>query len=77
MWEIGKRYLLITQRYIFSGTVVSYTPTHLKLGDDAQIHYDDVGDLGPWSKGPLPFKIGSAVPGQIISLLGTDGTPIP
>ena len=65
----------MTQRYAFSGTVTACTPTHVTLGDDAQIHYNDIGGFDVWSQGNGPA--GSKVPGQIVSVLGTDATPIP
>ena len=70
----GKRYLFMGQRYAFSGTVDTVTPTHVVLGADAQVHYEDIGEFDSWSldKG----KPGKSVPGQIVSVLGTDATPI-
>ena len=75
VFPIGKRFLFMTQRYAFSGTVTACTPTHVTLGDDAQIHYNDIGGFDVWSQGNGPA--GSKVPGQIVSVLGTDATPIP
>jgi hypothetical protein len=76
-----RRYLFITQRYIFSGTVETASPTHAFLGKDAMIHYEDVGgDLGEWSTGKRKTAASGKdgkVPGQIVCLLGTDLTPIP
>ena len=81
MIPTGRRYLFETQRYFFSGTVETCTPTHAFLGDDAMIHYEDVGgDLGEWSSGKRKTSASGKdgkVPGQIVCLLGTDLTPIP
>lgn len=75
MLEIGKVYLFMGQRYCFTGTVEMLTPTHVKLGVDAQVHYEDVGDFGAWAQNAT-HKTGSFVPGQIVCLLGCDITPI-
>ncbi len=78
IFQIGKRYLLMTQRYAFIGTITAVTPTHVVLGDDARILYEDIGAIAEWAINPhmKATKEGS-VPGQIISILGTDGTPCP
>ncbi len=72
---IGKKYLFMGQRYCFTGTVAAQCPTHVTLGDDAQVHYEDVGAFEAWSKNGA-HKKGGAVPGQIVCLLGCDVTPI-
>lgn len=71
---IGKKYLFLTQRYAFSGTVETVTPTHVVLGSDAEVHYEDIGPFEDWSRGSL--RKGGSVPGQGVSLLGTEFTPI-
>ena len=74
VFTIGQKYLFMTQRYAFSGTVELVTPTHAVLGADAEIHYEDIGGFEDWSRGAGPK--GKPVPGQRVSLLGTDATPI-
>lgn len=76
LFTVGKRYMFQTPLYAYSGTVRNVTPTHVELGDDAMIHYGEFGDLGLWSKGTKKGG-GSAVPGQVVSTLNADGTPIP
>lgn len=72
------RYLFMGQRYAYSGTVVEQTPTHVTLGPDAQIHYEDIGGLEDWASGKLKTaKKNGSVPGQIVSVIGCDITPIP
>jgi hypothetical protein len=75
--EIGQRYLFMGQRYAWSGTVRSTLPTHATLGEDAMIHYEDIGPFEKWSSGEIAWhkRPGGKVPGQIVSLLGTDITP--
>lgn len=75
MFQVGKRYLFMTQRYAFSGTVEAISPTHVVLGADAQVHYNDIGTFDVWSTGK--GAEGKKVPGQVVSVLGTDATPIP
>jgi hypothetical protein len=73
-----RRYLFMTQRYVFVGTLVEQTPTHATLGDDAIVCYEDVGPLEGWSSGTTTksAKYGK-VPGQVVCLLGCDITPVP
>lgn len=73
---VGKKYMFMTQRYAYSGTVEAVTPTHVVLGTDAQIHYEDIGPFENWSAGKQPSCKSGSVPGQGVSLLGTDFTPI-
>lgn len=72
--KVGVKYLFMTQRYAFSGTVEEITPTHVRLGADAMVHYEDIGPFESWSTGKVPD--GGHVPGQIVCTLGTDVTPI-
>lgn len=74
VFTVGKRYLFMTQRYAYSGTVDTVTPTHVVLGKDAQVHYENIGKFDVWSRDKGPS--GSPVPGQVVSTLGTDATPI-
>lgn len=78
MLVIGRRYLFMTQRYAFAGTVLAQTPTHAQLGDDAIVIYEDIGPFEDWSSGKLKetSKCGK-VPGYILCMLGTDAAPIP
>lgn len=76
----GSKYLFMTQRYAWSGTVIAEGPTHCHLGPDARVHYQDIGPFEKWadgSVGPGGVGPGGAVPGQVVSLLGTDCTPMP
>lgn len=79
MLTIGRRYLFMTQRYAFAGTVVYLTPTHAVLGDDAIVIYEDIGGFEEWAQKDGPIG-GSGkrgrVPGQGVSLVGTDFTPL-
>lgn len=74
MFQEGKKYIFMGQRYAYSGTIVRLSPTHAVLGDDAEVHYGDIGGFGEWSK--RQFKTGEKVPGQVVCLLGCDATPI-
>lgn len=75
---IGRRYLFMTQRYSFAGTVVSQTPTHVVLGNDAVVGYEDIGPFEEWADGRIrDFAMSGSVPGQIVCMLGCDVTPIP
>lgn len=77
LFEPGKRYLFMTQRYAWVGTIVHVTPTHVMLGDDAEVIYEDVGPFEDWSAGkPTSAKRGK-VPGQVVCTLGADATPVP
>lgn len=76
LFEIGKRYLFMTQRYAWVGTVEHLTPTHVKLGGDAEVIYDDIGPFEDWASGKTPGKRGK-VPGQVVCTLGCDATPVP
>lgn len=76
LFEIGKRYLFMTQRYAWVGTVEHLTPTHVKLGKDAEVIYDDIGPFEGWSSGKTPGQRGK-VPGQVVCTLGCDATPVP
>ncbi len=73
---VGKKYLFMTQRYAYSGTVEAVTPTHVTLGPDAQVHYENIGLFEEWSRGVPPRGKSGAVPGQGVCMLGTDFTPI-
>jgi hypothetical protein len=78
--QIGKKYLFMTQRYAFIGTVLRVTPTHVTLGDDARILYENIGMIHLWASGERTTAESGKegpVPGQIVSALGTDITPIP
>jgi hypothetical protein len=74
LFQVGKRYLFMTSRYAYSGTVEMVTPTHVLLGSDAQVHYEDVGTFDNWAL--RQHKTGKSVPGQVICVLGADATPI-
>jgi hypothetical protein len=78
LFEIGKRYLFMTQRYGYVGTVMHVTPTHVRLGNDARVLYEDFGPFEDWAaNGAMKAAKEGRVPGQILSTLGTDATPCP
>ena len=74
MFQVGKKYIFMGQRYAYSGTIEQLTPTHALLGADAEVHYEDVGQFSEWAK--RKYKQGLPVPGQVVCLLGCDATPI-
>jgi len=74
--QIGKKYLLMTQRYAWHGTVTAQNPTHVQLGDDAEVEYEDIGAFHDWASGKKTGS-GNHVPGQVVCMLGTDATPLP
>lgn len=66
----GKMYLFMTLSYFFSGRVVSWNPGHAML-TDAQVHYEDVGDLDVFKRSTgkfkqLPHGVNVPLPGTII-----------
>ena len=73
MLTIGKTYLFQTLTYFYSGIVVDMNPGHATLAE-AQIHYEDVGDLDVFRRSTGKYK--SLPHGYIVSLPGTGILPL-